>query len=219
MMKHYILLIFICVQAMANIADSATHDSANYYKDSTQDSTDSAESAKDSTKNSADSTKESAESIFSPAIVSKSTFGAFEVGYQLLSKSSERIKHGAFFAIERGWNFIDNILLVSLSLDGTIGEFYSLNINANLGTRLLSGRLIPNLSLGYGLLNHKISGIQHNLHGANATIALFIDIAKGFGCEVAYRTSLYPFSTIKRTGTKTNLQSFLLNFKYIDFRI
>lgn len=214
-MKHYILLIFICVQTMANIADSAKsadsamRDSMDYYKDSTQEST------KDSDKNST----ESAESIFSPAIVGKGTFGAFEVGYQLIAKSSERIKHGAFFAIERGWNFIDDILLVSLSLDGTIGEFYSLNLNANLGTRLLSGRLIPNLELGYGLLNHKISGIQHNLHGANATIALFIDIAKGFGCEVAYRTSLYPFSTIKRTGTKTSLQSFLLNFKYIDFRI
>lgn len=201
---------------MANIADSATLDSMDYHKDSTQEFT---QNSAESTIDSADSANNPAESIFPPAIVSKSIFGAYKVGYQLISKSSERIKHGAFFAIERGWNFIDNILLVSLSLDGTIGEFYSLNLNAHLGTRLLSGRLIPNLSLGYGLLNHKISGIQHNLHGANATIALFIDIAKGFGCEVAYRTSLYPFRTIKRTGTKTNLQSFLLNFKYIDFRI
>lgn len=212
LIKQYI---FMCLMYSYVVADIANIDSMQDIK---SDSAIFDDLNTDSTQNKSDDS-DMISDIFSPAIVKKNTFGAFAIGYQLLSKSDERLKHGVVFAIERGWNFIDNILLVSLALDGTVGEFYSLNINVNLGTRLFSGRIIPNISLGYGLLNHKISGVQHNLHGTNATIAMFVDIASGFGLQVAYRTSLYPFRTIKTTGTKTNLHSFLLNFKYIDFKI
>lgn len=193
---------------------SSLKDSNDFAKDSkhlTQDSSDS--------NNIIESTTTQTSFSFSPAIVDGNTYGAFAIGYQLLSKSNEKLKHGVFFSLERGWSFINHILLFSFALDGSIGGFYSLNLNARLGVRALDGRLIPNISLGYGLFNHKISGTQHNLHGTNVLTAIFVDIASGFGIEVAYRASLYPFRTIKATSTKTNIHSFLLNFKYIDFRI
>lgn len=159
------------------------------------------------------------EDLFSPAAVIEDTFASFVVGYQALFKSDERLKHGIFFAIDRGWLFVDNKLLLAMSLDGSVGGFYSLNLHAKLSGRFLDGRIIPSLSLGYGLLNHFEGESQHNLHGASATLGLFVDIIKGIGLEASYRVGLHPWHTIKRTPIHKNIQSFMINIKFIDFSI
>ncbi|RDU62094.1 hypothetical protein [Helicobacter sp. MIT 14-3879] len=155
--------------------------------------------------------------FFTPAPIVDDTFASFVVGYQLLLKNNEKVKHGIFFAIDRGWSFIDNMLLLALSLDGSAGGFYAINLNLKLGGRFLDGRIIPNISFGYGLLNHFENGVQQNLHGANATISLFIDIIKGIGIEIGYRVGLHPFHTIKKTNITKNIQSVMLNLKFMDF--
>lgn len=162
-------------------------------------------------------------SIFSPAPINGDSFGSFAVGYQMLSKrhslSATNLNHSAFFALDRGWIFVDNALLFALSLDGSAGEFYSINIGAKLGYRALSGRIIPNVAVAYGLINHKINDAQHNFHGATATLSLFVDIAQGFGLEVAYRVGLHPFPTLKKTSEKANVHSFMVNLRFMDFGI
>ena len=162
-------------------------------------------------------------SIFSTAPINGDTFGAFAVGYQMLSKrhslSVANLNHSAFFALDRGWIFVDNALLFALSLDGSAGEFYSINIGAKLGYRALSGRIIPNIAVSYGLINHKINDVQHNFHGATATLSLFVDIAQGFGLEVAYRVGLHPFPTLKKTSERANIHSFMVNLRFMDFGI
>ena len=176
-----------------------------------QDSHDSGESTQDS------------RSIFAPASILGDSYGSFAVGYQMLSKrhslSAKYLNHGAFFALDRGWIFVDNALLFALSLDGSAGEFYALNFGAKLGYRALSGRIIPSVAISYGLLNHKVGDLQHNFHGANATISLFADIASGFGLEVAYRVGLHTFHTIKKSDFRANLHSFMINFRFMDFGI
>ena len=181
------------------------------------DSTQSVESRND------ESNSQDSRSIFSTAPINGDTFGAFAVGYQMLSKRHSLIvanlNHSAFFALDRGWIFVDNALLFALSLDGSAGEFYSINIGAKLGYRALSGRIIPNIAVSYGLFNHKINDAQHNFHGATATLSLFVDIAQGFGVEVAYRVGLHPFPTLKKTSEKANVHSFMVNLRFMDFGI
>ncbi len=187
-------------------------------KDSSADSQDSSTNPSDSNATSQDS-----HSIFSTAPINGDTFGSFAVGYQMLSKrhslSAKNLNHSAFFALDRGWIFMDNALLVALSLDGSAGEFYSINIGAKLGYRALQGRIIPNIALSYGLINHKINDAQHNFHGATAMLSLFVDIAQGFGLEVAYRVGLHPFPTLKKTSERANIHSFMVNLKFMDFGI
>ena len=181
------------------------------------DSTQSVESRND------ESNSQDSHSIFSTAPINGDTFGAFAVGYQMLSKrhslSAKNLNHSAFFALDRGWIFVDNALLFALSLDGSAGEFYSINIGAKLGYRALSGRIIPNIAVSYGLINHKINDAQHNFHGATATLSLFVDIVQGFGVEVAYRAGLHPFPTLKKTSEKANIHSFMVNLRFMDFGI
>ena len=184
----------------------------------TQDSQVSSDSRHDSSESAQDS-----RSIFAPAPILGDSYGSFAVGYQMLSKrhslSAKYLNHGAFFALDRGWIFVDNALLFALSLDGSAGEFYTLNFGAKLGYRALSGRIIPSVAISYGLLNHKVGDLQHNFHGATATISLFTDIASGFGLEVAYRVGLHTFHTIKKSDFRANLHSFMINFRFMDFGI
>ncbi len=183
---------------------------------------DSSTNPRDSNANQSQDSQDS-HSIFSPAPINGDTFGSFAVGYQMLSKrhslSATNLNHSAFFALDRGWIFVDNALLFALSLDGSAGEFYSINIGAKLGYRALSGRIIPNIAVSYGLINHKINDAQHNFHGATATLSLFVDIAQGFGLEVAYRVGLHPFPTLKKTSQKANIHSFMVNLRFMDFGI
>lgn len=163
--------------------------------------------------------------LFSPAKVIKNSYGSFMVGYELLYKNSPNMpktkNEGIYFALDRGWNFIDDILLFGFSLDGTAGSFYAININAKLGTRIFDGRIIPSISLGYGLLNHSINNVQYNLHGASGTIAFFVDIIRGFGLEVGYRMGLHPFYATKKDSTLkvNNINAFIVSFKFMDFNI
>ncbi|RAX52479.1 hypothetical protein CCY99_07485 [Helicobacter sp. 16-1353] len=163
--------------------------------------------------------------LFAPAQVIKDSYGAFMIGYELLNKQSPNIgresKQGIFFALDKGWNFVDNVLLFGFSLDGSAGSFYSLNINAKLGARIFDGRIIPSISFGYGLLNHFVGDTQYNLHGGNGMISFFIDIMRGFGLEVSYRVGLHPFrATKKNSNIKVdNINALMINFKFIDFSI
>ena len=180
------------------------------------------QNSEDSQQDLSESTQDS-RSIFAPAPILGDYYGSFAVGYQMLSKrhslNAKYLNHGAFFALDRGWSFVDNALLFALSLDGSAGEFYTLNFGAKLGYRALSGRIIPSVAISYGLLNHKVGDSQHNFHGATATISLFTDIASGFGLEVAYRVGLHTFRTIKKSDFRANLHSFMINFRFMDFGI
>ena len=188
-----------------------TPESAQDLRESHKDSQDSHESTQDS------------RSIFAPAVISSDTYGAFAVGYQMLSKRNSlharNRRHGAFFALDRGWSFVDNALLFGLALDGSAGEFYTINLGAKLGYRALSGRIIPSVAFSYGLINHKTGDSQHNFHGATATLSLFTDIASGLGLEVAYRVGLHPFPTLKKTNEKARIHSFMVNLRFVDFGI
>lgn len=199
-----------------------SQDSSESTANLTQDSQDSSDSRQDSSESTQDS-KQDSRSIFAPAPILGDSYGSFAVGYQMLSKrhslSAKYLNHGAFFALDRGWIFVDNALLFALSLDGSAGEFYALNFGAKFGYRALSGRIIPSVAISYGLLNHKVGDLQHNFHGANATISLFTDIASGFGLEVAYRVGLHTFRTIKKSDFRANLHSFMINFRFMDFGI
>ncbi|MDE6886988.1 MAG: hypothetical protein K2P17_08150 [Helicobacteraceae bacterium] len=163
--------------------------------------------------------------LFIPAVVVEDSFGSFVVGYQMLFKNRTEHKHGIFFALDRGWLVWSDILFVGMSLDGTAGSFYSINLNVKTGARLMEGRLSPSISFGYGLFNHNQidlqtnKEIQYNLHGANATLSLFVDIFRGIGIEFSYRVGLHPFHTIKKTDITRNIQSFMINLKFIDFSI
>lgn len=159
--------------------------------------------------------------LFRTASVLKESYASFVIGYEMLLKESSQKerKEGIYFALDRGWNFADNIILFGFSLDGSAGSFYALNLNTKLSARIFDGRIIPSISFGYGLLNHFVDDTQYNLHGANTTIALFVDIARGFGLEFAYRAGLYPFSTTKKSDSLKvkNIHAFMVNFKFIDF--
>lgn len=228
-----VALVLVCGNANAeNLAESAQDsniDSNINYAESSdlnanqpQDSQDSITNPSDLNTNQSQDSQDS-HSIFSPAPINGDTFGSFAVGYQMLSKrhslSTTNLNHSAFFALDRGWIFVDNALLFALSLDGSAGEFYSINIGAKLGYRALTGRIIPNIAVAYGLINHKINDAQHNFHGATATLSLFVDIAQGFGLEVAYRVGLHPFPTLKKTSEKANVHSFMVNLRFMDFGI
>lgn len=162
-------------------------------------------------------------SFFDTAKVSDDTYAAFMVGYEMLQKSMNGIreqKQGMYFELDRGFLFVDDIILFGFSLDGTAGGFYSININTKLGARIFDGRVIPSISFGYGLLNHSLGTEQYNLHGASATISLFVDIASGFGLEAGYRVGLYPFRATQRRDIKVNnIGAFMINFKFVDFSI
>ncbi len=163
-------------------------------------------------------------SIFDTAPVIGDSYASFVVGYQMIFKKSNNVnehKEGVFFALDRGWSFIDNILLFGFSLDGTAGNFYSVNINAKLGGRLIDGRLIPSISFGYGLLNHSVGDSQYNLHGASSTLSLFVDIISGLGIEVSYRVALHPFNATKKNANirVNNINAFMVNFKFVDFSL
>ena len=201
-----------------------TNDSnANPNTNQSQDSQDLSANPSDSNANLNTNPPQDSPSIFSTAPILGDSFGSFAVGYQMLSKrhslSATNLSHSAFFALDRGWIFVDNALLFALSLDGSAGEFYSINIGAKLGYRALSGRIIPNIAISYGLINHKINDAQHNFHGATATLSLFVDIAQGFGLEVAYRVGLHPFPTLKKTSETANIHSFMVNLRFMDFGI
>ena len=172
--------------------------------------------------NSEESTKNIA-SYFSTAKVTDTTYGAFMVGYEMLYKSHNNkkdSKQSMYFELDRGFLFVDNIILFGFSLDGSAGGFYSININTKLGARIFDGRIIPSISMGYGLLNHQIDDKQYNLHGGIATISLFVDITSGFGLEAGYRVGLHPFKTTRKTNIKVNnINAFMVNFKFIDFSI
>lgn len=161
--------------------------------------------------------------FFHTAKISTNTYGAFMVGYEMLHKSyndTRDTKQGIYFELDRGFLFIDNIILFGFSLDGSAGGFYSININTKIGARIFDGRIIPSISMGYGLLNHQVGNKQYNLHGASTTISMFLDITSGFGLEVAYRVGLYPFKTTQRSNIKvSNIGAFMVNFKFIDFSI
>lgn len=162
--------------------------------------------------------------FLAPAQIVKDTYASFVIGYEMLFKKFNNTienKEGIFFAFDRGWNFIDNILLFGFSIDGSAGAFYSLNINTKIGARVFDGRVIPSLSVGYGILNHLNGNVQDNLYGANATASLFIDIAKGFGIEASYRIGLHPFRLVKRnTNFKLDkMSAFMVSFKFMDFTI
>lgn len=235
-------LVFVCsianaentnlVESTKNISTNNTESiddsSANLMQDSQDMNTNLSELTNDSIHDLhetkvASKVSQDSQSFFSTAPILGDTFGSFAVGYQMLSKqhslSVDNLSHGAFFALDRGWSFIDNTLLFALSLDGSAGEFYSINIGVKLGYRALLGRLIPNLAISYGLINHKINGTQHNLHGATAMLSLFVDIAQGFGLEVAYRVGLHSFPTLKNTGERANIHSFMVNIRFMDFGI
>lgn len=210
-----VALVLVCGNVNAENLAESTQDS------NIDSSTNYAESSDLNANQSQDS--QDSRSIFSPAPINGDTFGSFAVGYQMLSKrhslSATNLNHSAFFALDRGWIFVDNALLFALSLDGSAGEFYSINIGAKLGYRALSGRIIPNIAVAYGLINHKINDAQHNFHGATATFSLFVDIAQGFGLEVAYRVGLHPFPTLKKTSERANVHSFMVNLRFMDFGI
>ncbi len=208
------------------------HDSTQSAESRNDKNDESIKSTKDSNADSQDSTanpsnlnadSNTPRDFFSTAPINGDTFGSFAIGYQMLSKrhslSAKNLNHSAFFALDRGWIFVDNALLVALSLDGSAGEFYSINIGAKLGYRALQGRIIPNIALNYELINHKINDAQHNFHGATTMLSLFVDIAQGFGLEVAYRVGLHPFPTLKKTSEKANIHSFMVNLKFMDFGI
>lgn len=205
--------IFIIFVLVINILYSNTQDSSNDYSNATQIS----ENENKQNTNILD--------LLSPAKVTKNTYGSFMIGYEMLYKNSPDLKkeqkEGMYFALDKGWNFVDNVLLFGFSLDGTAGSFYALNLNAKLGARIFDGRLIPSISVGYGLLNHTIGDIQYNLHGTIATIAIFVDIAKGFGLEAGYRIGLHPFYATKKNSSikVNNISAFMINFKFVDFSI
>ncbi len=161
--------------------------------------------------------------FFNTAKISNTSYSAFMVGYEMLNKSIDSKKsraQGMYFELDRGFLLAKNILLLGLSLDGTAGGFYSINLNTKLGVRIFDGRIIPNISFGYGLLNHTINSKQYNLHGATSTISIFIDIGSGFGLEAGYRVGLHPFHTTQKTNIKVNnIGAFMFNFKFIDFSI
>ena len=159
------------------------------------------------------------DNIFKPAKVERNSFDSMIIGYQSLYKeynNTEKWQYGIFFSLETGWSYLQNILLFSINIDGTAGGFYGLNGNFKLGARVLDGRLIPSISVGYGLVNHVIDDKQYNMHGSIATFALFVDIGHGVGLELAYRTTPYPF--IGHKGIRINkMESFILNIKFINF--
>lgn len=160
--------------------------------------------------------------FFDVAEIEGDTFGSFSIGYQFLSKKYQHTQntHGVFFSLERGWAFFYDKLLLSITLDGTAGSFYSINGNFKLASRLFDGRVIPSISVGYGLLNHIINKTQYNLHGTNSTFALFFDVGHGFGIEIGYRLGLHTFHTTKKSNvTLRNIHSFMFNFRFIDFSI
>ena len=170
-----------------------------------------------------DTNKKDISSFFNTAKISTDTYAAFMVGYEMLHKSYDNLreyKQGIYFELDRGFLFVDNIILFGFSLDGSAGGFYSINVNTKLGARIFDGRVIPSISIGYGLLNHQVGAKQYNLHGASTTIAMFVDITSGFGLEAIYRVGLYPFKTTQRSNIKvSNIGAFMINFKFIDFSI
>lgn len=213
----------MCGLLYANSANIAESTSDSSLQGRMPEAIQSPQDLPESTTNLTKDSKQDSRSIFAPAPILGDTFGSFAVGYQMLSKrhslSAKYLNHGAFFALDRGWSFVDNALLFGLVLDGSAGEFYSINIGAKLGYRALSGRIIPSVAVSYGLLNHKDGDLQHNFHGANATLSLFTDIAQGLGLEVAYRVGLHTFHTIKKSDFRANLHSFMINFRFMDFGI
>lgn len=225
-----VLVLVLFSKANAENLVESTQDlnieSSKNYTESSDLNTNQLQDSQDSSANPSNSNAnlpQDSHSIFSPAAIYGNSFGAFAVGYQMLSKHhsliATNLSHSAFFALDRGWIFVDNALLFALSLDGSAGEFYSINIGAKLGYRALSGRIIPNIAISYGLINHKINDAQHNFHGATAMLSLFVDIAQGFGLEVAYRVGLHPFHTLKKTNKKANIHSFMVNLRLMDFGI
>lgn len=156
--------------------------------------------------------------LFSPAAIVDDTFASFLVGYQALFKDDNKTRQGIFFAIDRGWLLVNNQLILALSLDGSVGGFYSLNLNGKIEGRFLD-RLYPSFEIGYGLVNHMEGGVQNNLHGASATMGLFVDIMKGIGLEASYRVGLHQWHTIRRTPIHKMIQSFMLNIKFLDFSL
>lgn len=218
-----IVCALMCGLLYANSANIAESTSDSSLQGRMPEAIQSPQDLPESTTNLTKDSKQDSRSIFAPAPILGDTFGSFAVGYQMLSKrhslSAKYLNHGAFFALDRGWSFVDNALLFGLVLDGSAGEFYSINIGAKLGYRALSGRIIPSVAVSYGLLNHKDGDLQHNFHGANATLSLFTDIAQGLGLEVAYRVGLHTFHTIKKSDFRANLHSFMINFRFMDFGI
>lgn len=172
----------------------------------------------------------SQDSFFSSAKVSKSHYGGISVGYEVLyrrasepSAAGKITRHsslgGIFFALERGFIVADDVLLLGFSLDGSTLHLYSLNLNAKIAARLLSGRIVPSLGVGYGLLQHyDVNKAQHNLHGTSATAAVFVDVTHGFGLEVGYRVGLHKWRTTRKSSLNAAVRgAFMLNLKFMDF--
>lgn len=201
------------------VAAQNAPNSASNAESSTKQEIDSKSSEKIESK--IESSEKKDEDFFAPSKVSDDTFGSFVVGYQMFFKHGDELEkyHGIFFSLDRGWEVWKQTAYVGLSLDGSAGNFYSLNLNVKSSFRTLDGRLVPSVSLGYGLINHKQNSIQHNLHGASASVGLFVDIFRGIGLEASYRVGLHKFPALKDRNIKRGVQSFMINLKFIDFSI
>lgn len=214
-MKKSIINVLILLSILFSIAFADEDTKQTSKVESTQDST-----AKDSSDNQNDTSLPDTKlkDLFSPAIILDDTFASFVVGYQALFKDDSKTRQGMFFAIDRGWLLTDNKLILALSLDGSVGGFYSLNLNAKIGGIFLD-RIYPSLEIGYGLVNHMEGGVQNNLYGTSATLGIFIDIMRGIGLEASYRVGLHQWRTIRKTPIHRMIQSFMLNIKFMDFSI
>lgn len=159
-------------------------------------------------------------SFLTPSALSGNLYASFAIGYETLFRGTNQARNsGAFFALDIGWNLANDTLLAGFALDGTAGNLYALNLNIKLAAKVFDGRLISGVSLGYGLLHHYVGETQYNLHGANATAGVFVDIARGFGLEIAYRVGLHPYRATKRSANVRvgKIQAVMVNFRFMDF--
>ena len=163
------------------------------------------------------------ESILNPARPISPSFVAFSVGYHFLHNAHYKLhenKNGIFFAIEKGWLLLNDILMLSIVLDGSAGDFYSANGGFKIGARVWEGRIIPSLSLGFGVINRDIDNKQYNAIGTTGSLSIFIDIASGFGAELEYKLALHPF-VILENNLKNNkidsIHNFMFNLKFMYF--
>lgn len=167
--------------------------------------------------------EENIENIMNPARAISSSFVAFSVGYHFLHNAyykTRENKNGIFFSIEKGWALIDNILLLSIIIDGSAGDFYSINGGSRIGARILDGRIIPSFGLEFGVINRDIDNKQYNAIGNTGSFSIFVDIASGFGIELEYKLALHPFIIIDnnlKNNKIDNIHNFIFNLRFMYF--
>ena len=163
------------------------------------------------------------ENILNPARPISPSFVAFSVGYHFLHNEyykTHENKNGIFFAIEKGWLLVNDILMLSIILDGSAGDFYSANGGFKVGARVWDGRIIPSFSLGFGVINRDIDNKQYNAIGTTGSLGIFIDIASGFGVELGYKFALHPFIILENNlkNNKINaIHNFMFNLRFMYF--